>query len=61
MLLKCWLVMHNFLKVYKVMHVGPSGAQLTNSFQSYARGGLWCIIPKEGTKLDKWWLEAHNF
>ena len=58
---KVTLVMPNFWKCYKVIHVGACGAQLTNSVQSYAHGGLWCIIPKEGTKLHKWWLVAHNF
>ena len=60
MFLKCWLVKY-FLKGYKVTHMGASGAQLTNSVQSYARVDLWWIIPKEGTKLHRWWLVAHNF
>ena len=58
---KVTLVMPNFWKRFKVMHVGACGAQLTNSVQSYAHGGLCCIIPNEGAKLHKWWLVAHNF
>ena len=59
--LKVTLVIPNFWKRNKVMHVGACGARLKDSVQSYAHAGLWCIIPKDCTKLHKWWHVAHNF